>query len=78
MFDIVKLFGEASNQWINVSLLILACIRIYLEVIEFKFYELPVTKGMFATSEQAIKFHRTGFYFSVGYVVLFAPAVLLS
>lgn len=75
--NIVNGFDVYANNWLNVSLLIIACLRIYLEVIEFKFESLPITKGMM-NSEQAIRFHRTGFYFCVGYVVLFAPSTLFS
>ena len=78
MFDIVNLFGETSNQWINIFLLILAMARIYLEVINFKFSELPLTKKVFPDGVSANDFHRKGLYISVGYVLFWAPFVLFS
>ena len=78
MFDIVKLFSSGSNQWINVIFLIVAMGRIYLEIIDFKFSELPMTKSMFKSPSEANKFHRTGLYLCVGYVVLWAPFTLFS
>ncbi len=53
----------------------MAVLRIYLEVINFKFSALPLTKAM---GQSGAKFHKMGLYISVGYVVLFAPQVLLS
>ncbi len=77
MFDIVNLINPSANQWVNIFFLLLATLRIYLELIQFQFSELPITKGML-NKEQSVKFHRTGFYFSVGYLILFAPSTLLS
>jgi len=56
----------------------MALVRVYLEIIKFDFTELPVTKGMFKTKEDAFKFHRNGLYLSLGYIVLSAPFTLLS
>lgn len=78
MFDIVSNFSGTSNQWINIAMLMVALLRVYLELIKFDFTELPVTKGMFRTKEDAFKFHRSGLYFSLGYIVLSAPFTLLS
>lgn len=78
MFDIVKLFSETSNQWVNIFLLILAMGRIYLELINFKFNELPLTKKVFPNGYAANDFHRKGLYISVGYVLLWAPFTLFS
>jgi hypothetical protein len=64
-----------TNQTFNVVLLCLAVFRIYLEVIGFKFTELPIAKRM--GQEQSQKFHKMGFYFSLGYFVLFAPTYLI-
>ena len=41
MFDIVSLNGIASNQWLNIAMLIAAVLRVYLEIIKFDFTELP-------------------------------------
>ena len=78
MFDIVSSFSGPSNQWMNIAMLIIAVIRVYLEIVKFDFTELPVTKGMFKSKEEAFKFHRQGLYLSLGYIVLSAPFKLLS
>jgi len=78
MFDSINAFDIASNQAINIILLIFALFRIYLEVIEFEFCKMPVTKAMFKTEDDAKKFHRSGLILSVGYVVLSAPFTLLA
>ena len=56
--------------------MMLAVMRIYLEVINFDFQRLPLTAKM--KSEQAVKFHKMGFYFSLGYFITFAPSLLLG
>lgn len=78
MFDIVSAINGPSNQWINIALLLMALLRVYLEMIKFDFTELPVTKGMFRTKEEAFRFHRHGLYLSLGYIVLSAPFTLFS
>lgn len=79
MFDIVNGFGDGSNQWLNIFLLIAAVMRVYLEVIKFDFTALPLTNGMFkGNKEQAHKFHRNGLYLSLGYIVLSAPFTLFA
>lgn len=78
MFDIVSAFQGPSNQWLNIALLLIALLRVYLEIIKFNFAQLPVTKAVFKTEEEAKKFHRTGLYFCLGYIVLSAPFTLLS
>lgn len=78
MFDIVSLISGPSNQWINVAMLLIAVLRVYLEIIKFDFTELPVTKGVFKTKEEAFKFHRNGLYLSLGYIILSAPFTLFS
>jgi hypothetical protein len=50
--------------------------RIYLEVVGFDFTKLPITKSM--PPGGAVKLHKYGFYFSIGYFMLFAPGYLLS
>ncbi len=57
--------------------LLLAVIRIYLEVISFDFARLPVTVRLMGAQE-AQRFHKMGFYFSLGYFITFAPGMLLS
>jgi uncharacterized membrane protein YdbT with pleckstrin-like domain len=78
MFNIVSAFNGPSNQWINIAMLVAAVFRVYLEIIKFDFAELPVTKGMFKTKDEAVRFHRNGLYLSLGYIVLSAPFTLLS
>ena len=79
MFDIVEVFGNGSNDWLNISLLILACFRVYLEIIKFDFQSLPLTAGLFqGDNEKAIKFHRHGLYLSLGYIVFSAPFTLFA
>jgi hypothetical protein len=78
MYDIVNDFNSSSNQWLNLILLGFALFRIYLEIIQFDFAKLPVTKGMFKSTDDAYKFHRTGLYFCVGYILLSAPFTLFS
>jgi hypothetical protein len=78
MFDIVDSINGSSNQWLNVFLLVVALFRVYLEIIQFDFSALPITKGMFKESDQARSFHRNGFYMCLGYILLSAPFTLLS
>ena len=56
--------------------LILAVLRIYIEVVQFKFEKLPITSRF--GKDKGMRFHRMGFYFSVGYFLLFAPGFLIS
>ena len=78
MFDIVNGFNGASNQWLNIALLLFAVFRVYLEFIKFDFSELPLTKGMFKDPILARKFHKNGLYLCLGYIVLSAPFTLFS
>lgn len=78
--DIVNILDSSSNQTFAVTLLTLAAIRVYMEIIRFDFAKLPLTKNLAKINgpERLQKFHRMGFYFSLGYILLFAPGVLLS
>ena len=76
-----------EGLWINATaseiipvLLILAGIRIYLEIINFDFAGLPLTKmtGEKVGKANVLNFHKMGLFFSVGYIILFAPTYLLS
>ncbi|MBY0414564.1 MAG: hypothetical protein K2Q18_10375 [Bdellovibrionales bacterium] len=79
MFDIVNGFDGGSNQWLNITLMLFAVLRVYLEIIKFDFATLPITKGMFRGNEDAArKFHRNGLFLSLGYIVLSAPFVLFA
>ena len=66
-----------NNSFILVCL-ICAVFRVYLELINFKFSELPLTKTVFKSSSLGNSFHRTGFILSVGYIILFAPVYLFG
>ena len=79
MFDIVNDVNGGGNQWLNIFLLIAALMRVYLEIIKFDFSALPLTNGMFkGDKDQAQKFHRSGLYLSLGYIVLSAPFTLFA
>ncbi|MCK5072673.1 MAG: hypothetical protein KAQ98_04550 [Bacteriovoracaceae bacterium] len=70
-----------TGNWGGIPiLLILATIRIYLEVIGFDFNELPLTKLVAgrAGADFSGNFHKMGLVFSVGYIVFFAPFYLLA
>jgi len=66
-----------NDPWTVTICLAIAVLRIYLEVINFDFARLPVTGKMMAP-DQAKRFHKMGFYFSLGYFITFAPELLLS
>lgn len=78
MFNSVNVFSGASNQWLNIVMLVAALFRVYLEIIKFDFTQLPLTSGMFKTSEAAERFHKHGLYMCLGYIVLSAPFTLFS
>ncbi len=71
-----------TGNFIELILLILAVFRVYLEVIRFDFAKLPITRklsqGAGRSKEQLEKFHRTGFYFAVGFILVTAPSYLLN
>jgi hypothetical protein len=56
--------------------LVLAVGRVYLECISFNFETLPLTQRIIGAN--AKKFHRTGLYFSIGYIIFFAPSFLIG
>ncbi|MBL7665710.1 MAG: hypothetical protein JNM93_11305 [Bacteriovoracaceae bacterium] len=64
-----------DNQSFILVCMLLAVFRVYLEVINFRFEELPITKMLGA---KAMEFHRLGLYFSLGYILFFAPSVLMN
>ncbi len=68
------------NQVVVLVCLMLAVFRIYLEVMNFNFERLPLTRLMArgAGSQSARQFHRLGFYCSVGYLLLFGPTFFLT
>ncbi|WP_372654660.1 hypothetical protein [Halobacteriovorax sp.] len=72
--DILTVFNDPSNQTIQIVFLVFAVVRLYLEVIGFKFENLPITSKM----GDGKGFHRTGLYFSIGYIVFTAPGLLMA
>ena len=72
--------SNTENQILILVLFILAILRIYLEVIGFDFKKLPMTQfiARHRGDLEAMKIHKTGLYLSIGYVILFAPAVVFS
>jgi hypothetical protein len=76
----LNLFDFASNETFIVITLYFAVMRIYLELISFKFDKLPLTKLMSKRygNTRLTNIHKTGLIFSVGYVLLFAPPILFS
>jgi hypothetical protein len=78
MENSLNLIFDTSNQAIVTTCLILAVFRLYLEVIGYDFSQLPLTKLMSKNSpQQGESFHKMGLYLSVGYILLFAPGLLL-
>lgn len=72
--DILTVFNDPSNQSVQIVFLVLAVVRLYLEVVGFKFENLPISSKM----GDGKGFHRTGLYFSIGYIVFTAPGFLLA
>ncbi|MAZ49699.1 MAG: hypothetical protein CME65_14150 [Halobacteriovoraceae bacterium] len=64
-----------ENETLILVCMVLASIRIYLEVAGVDFSQFPMAKKL-PVRAQAI--HRFGLYMSLGYIILFAPEVLLS
>lgn len=64
-----------TKMFILISLS-LAVFRVYLEIINFDFTSLPLTNRI--VKQNAKSFHRFGLYISIGYIILFAPSVLLT
>ncbi len=80
MYNILQNNQETYNESFILICLILAVFRIYLEVINFDFSTLPITKSigdkMGTSASQNI--HKAGLFFSTGYIVLFAPYFFIS
>lgn len=76
MESIIQGSLEGSNQEFIILCLILAVARVYLEVIRAPLGKLPLSSKLLG--ERAEGFHKMGLYVSLGYIVLFAPGILLS
>ena len=72
--DILTVFNDPSNQSLQIVFLVLAVIRLYLEVMGFKFENLPISSKM----SNGKGFHRTGLFFSIGYILFTAPGLLMA
>ncbi len=72
--DILTVFNDPSNHTMQIVFLCLAVFRLYLEVVGFNFERLPITSKM----SNGRGFHRTGLFFSIGYIVFTAPSFLLA
>lgn len=64
-----------ENQTLILFMLICSVFRIYLEIIKFDFKKMPLHQKV---STKAAGMHKLGFYFSVGFFVLFAPSFIFS
>jgi len=80
MQDILGVFTDSGNTTMTLILLIIACLRVYLEVVGFNFEKLPLTCSLNNRmgNDYGKKLHRYGLFFSIGYIILFAPTFLLS
>lgn len=78
--SIVESLDVSGNPGMSIALLALAAFRVYLEVIQFDLTQLPLTQALARSKgeESVRRFHRLGLYFSVGYILFFAPGVLLA
>lgn len=76
--SILEAINDPSNTTLQIFLLSLAGLRIYLEIIRFKFEALPMTKSIFKTSVQSERFHKVGLYLSVGFILTTAPSLIFS
>lgn len=73
-------FTFGSNEdWVQLTCLFLAVLRVYLELIGIDFVKLPATQRIFRKDyERAQRFHKSGLYLSLGYILLYSPVVLFS
>ena len=80
MFDLTYLITDTSNNVLTLILLILASFRIWMEIVNFNFLELPLTNKLkdIGGKNFAKSFHRVGLFFSVGYIIFFAPGYILA
>lgn len=78
--SIIATLHDGSNPMIVLTLLSLACFRVWLEIMGFDFTRLPLTQKLFRTRDDvAIKrFHRSGLYFSLGYLLMVGVPILIQ
>jgi len=72
--------SEPHDQTMTLCLLGLAAFRIWLEMVRFDFLKLPVTRKIAGSvgTQFAHQIHQWGLFFSIGYILLFAPGLLIS
>jgi hypothetical protein len=68
------------GQEVLIGLMCLAAMRIYLEIMGFDFLKLPLIKALANRGGNEVLrcFHRMGLIFSIGFIVLFAPQLVLG
>lgn len=76
MNSMIQASLTGSNQELVVVCLILAVGRVYLELVRAPLGKLPLSAKLLG--ERAQGFHKMGLYLSLGYIILFAPGLLLS
>lgn len=67
-----------STSWV-IFFIILASIRIYLEVLGIDLAKFPLSHKLAQVygENHVRQFHRLGLYICIGYIILFAPGLLL-
>jgi len=80
MEEIWIFVSEPHDQTLTLILLGFAAFRIWLEIMHFDFLKLPITRRIAATTgvQFAHNIHQWGLFFSIGYILLFAPGLLIS
>ena len=80
MNNILESILSPSNELIVIFLLMIAVFRVYLEVIGVNLSELPVSQHLakWQGRDNLKTFHKRGLYFSIGYILFFAPPILLG
>jgi hypothetical protein len=78
--SIIATLHDGSNPMLVLTLLSLACFRVWLEIMGFDFKRLPLTQKLFRSrDDEAIKrFHRSGLYFSLGYLIVVGLPIVLQ
>ena len=76
MESIIQGTLSGSNQEVVVLCLILAVARVYVEIVRAPLERLPLSQRFLG--ERAKGLHKMGLYLSLGYIVLFAPGILLA
>jgi hypothetical protein len=68
------------SQTTTIILVLLACFRLFLEIVIEDFSQLPLSKALARRTgeEQMRRFHRMGLVFSVGMIIFFGPHLLFA